>query len=234
MSRKVDLWSLSQEFSFHPRQRSLGNEKGLTFVFSFIFCFVFALFFFVEINKNGDSLALSRYDEDIKDRTWVPYIDKNNSVIRTDVAVDTSNFYNVPQVVARTAAIPVDESQPLTIDWTLDEVTAQSYIYMHFAEIQNLKANETREFNITYNGGKRWFDYFRPPNFSITTIFNPRAVSSPDGKFNFTFSMTSNSTLPPLINALEIYKVLDLSLLETNQDEGKLSMFSKLISLCVF
>ncbi|KAL0661289.1 hypothetical protein Bca4012_098126 [Brassica carinata] len=147
------------------------------------------------VTQSGSLVAVSRvffsptptfvrYDEDIKDRTWVPYIDKNNSVIRTDVAVDTSNFYNVPQVVARTAAIPVDESQPLTIDWTLDEVTAQSYIYMHFAEIQNLKANETREFNITYNGGKR-----------------------------------CNSTLPPLINALEIYKVLDLSLLETNQDE---------------
>ncbi|CDY33851.1 BnaC06g05020D [Brassica napus] len=182
------------------------------------------------VTQSGSLVAVSRvffsptptfvrYDEDINDRTWVPYIDKNNSVIRTDVAVDTSNFYNVPQVVARTAAIPVDASQPLTIDWTLDEVTALSYIYMHFAEIQSLKANETREFNITYNGGKRWFDYFRPPNFSITTIFNPRAVSSPDGKFSFTFAMTSNSTLPPLINALEIYKVLDLSLLETNQDE---------------
>lgn len=179
-------------------------------------------------------LALSRYDEDIHDRTWVPYIDNNNSVITTDVAVDTSNFYNVPQVVARTAAIPANESQPLTIDWALEDATEQSYIYMHFAEIQNLKANETREFNITYNGGQRWFSNFRPPNFSITTIFNPRAVSSPDGKFNFTFAMTSNSTLPPLINALEIYKVLDLTLLETNQDEGKLCMFFKLISLYVF
>ncbi|KAL0696686.1 hypothetical protein Bca4012_063866 [Brassica carinata] len=182
------------------------------------------------VTQSGSLVAVSRvffsptpsfvrYDEDIHDRTWVPYVDKNNPVIRTDVAVDTSNFYNVPQVVARTAAIPANESQPLTIDWALEDATSQSYIYMHFAEIQNLKANETREFNITYNGGQRWFSNFRPPNFSITTIFNPRAVSSPDGKFNFTFAMTSNSTLPPLINALEIYKVLDLTLLETNQDE---------------
>ncbi|XP_018435752.2 probable LRR receptor-like protein kinase At1g51890 [Raphanus sativus] len=182
------------------------------------------------VTQSGSLVAVSRvffsptptfvrYDEDINDRTWVPYIDKNNSVITTNFAVDTSNFYNVPQVVARTAAIPVDESQPLTIDWTLDEATAQSYIYMHFAEIQNLKANETREFNITYNGGQRWYSNFRPPNFSVTTIFNPRAVSSPDGNFSFTFAMTSNSTLPPLINALEIYKVLDLTLLETDQDE---------------
>lgn len=227
MSRKVDRWSLSQEFSFHPRQRSLGNENGLTF-FLCIFCFV------LESNKHGDSLAISRFDEDIHDRIWVPYIDKNNLLLTTDVSVDTSNLYNVPQVVARTAAIPANKSQPLSIDWTLDEATAQSYIYMHFAEIQNLKANETREFNITYNGGQRWYSNFRPPTFSITTIFNPRAVSSPDGNFSFTFAMTSNSTLPPLINALEIYKVLDLTLLETNQDEGELSMFFKLISLYVF
>lgn len=65
------------------------------------------------VTQSGSLVAVSRvffsptptfvrYDEDINDRTWVPYIDKNNSVITTDVAVDTSNFYNVPQVVART------------------------------------------------------------------------------------------------------------------------------------
>lgn len=160
-----------------------------------------------------------RYDDDIHDRTWLPYSDDQKVSIRTDLFVNTSNFYDVPEVVAKTAAVPKNASQPLTLNWTLSEITAQTYIYMHFAEIHNLEANDIREFNITYNGGKRWFDYFRPPNFSITTIFNPRAVSSPDGKFSFTFAMTSNSTLPPLINALEIYKVLDLSLLETNQDE---------------
>lgn len=131
----------------------------------------------------------------------------------------------MPQPVAKTAAIPANATQPLTINWTLDDITAPSYIYMHFAEIQNLEANETREFNITYNGGKNWYSYFRPPKFSITTVYNPAAVSSLDGNFNFTFSMTRNSTLPPLINGLEIYQVLELLQLDTDQDEGKLSMF---------
>ncbi|XP_010462030.1 PREDICTED: probable LRR receptor-like protein kinase At1g51890 isoform X3 [Camelina sativa] len=90
---------------------------------------------------------------------------------------------------------------------------------MHFAEIENLEANATREFNITFNGGRNWYSYFRPPKFSITTIFNPGAVSSPDGKFNFTFEMTGNSSLPPLINGLEIYKVLNIEQQETDQDE---------------
>ncbi|XP_019091490.1 PREDICTED: probable LRR receptor-like protein kinase At1g51890 isoform X2 [Camelina sativa] len=160
-----------------------------------------------------------RYDEDVHDRTWTPFLGNKTSVISTDASVDTSNFYNVPQPVAKTAAVPANATQPLTIDWTLDDITAQSYIYMHFAEIENLEANATREFNITFNGGRNWYSYFRPPKFSITTIFNPGAVSSPDGKFNFTFEMTGNSSLPPLINGLEIYKVLNIEQQETDQDE---------------
>lgn len=166
---------------------------------------------------------MNRYDEDIHDRIWRPYIDDKTTPISTDLLVDTTNSYNVPQLVAKTAKIPANASQTLTLDWTLSDITAKSYIYMHFAEIQNLEANQTREFNITYNGGLLWFNFFRPPKLSITTLYNPRAVSSPNGKFNFTFAMTGNSTLPPLINGLEIYKALDFLQLETDQNEGKLN-----------
>lgn len=127
----------------------------------------------------------------------------------------------MPQSVMKTAAVPKNASEPWLLWWTLDEITAQSYVYMHFAEIQNLTTSEIREFNITYNGGLRWYSYFRPPIFSISTVFNPRAVSSSNGIFNFTFAMTDNSTLPPLLNALEIYTVVDLLQLETNKDDSK-------------
>ena len=142
--------------------------------------------------------------------------------ISTNLLVNSTNsFYDVPQRVVKTAAVPANSSQPLTLNLTLDETTAESYIYMHFAEIQNLEANETREFNVTYNGDQEWFSYFRPPNFKITTASSREAMSSPDGNFNFTLAMTGNSTLPPLINAVEIYEVLDLRQLETDEDEGK-------------
>lgn len=143
--------------------------------------------------------------------------------LSTNLPVDTNNLYNVPQLAMKTALIPTNASQTLNLGWTLNDITAQSYIYMHFAEIQNLQANEIREFDITYNGGLRWFSFFRPEKLSLTTMFNPRAVSSSNGKFNFSFAMTGNSTLPPLINALEIYKVLDFLQLETDQNEGKLT-----------
>lgn len=144
------------------------------------------------------------------------------STISTDLNVDTSNsFYEVPQAVIRTAGVPVNASEPWSIRWTLDEPTDLSYVYMHFAEVQTLKDNDIREFNITYNNGIRWYPFLRPESLKISTIANPRAISSPDGKFNFTFTMTGNSTLPPLLNALEIYTVVDILQLETDKDEGK-------------
>ncbi|CAH8315236.1 unnamed protein product [Eruca vesicaria subsp. sativa] len=151
-----------------------------------------------------------RYDEDIHDRVWWPFIKENTTSISTDLPVATTNSYDVPQLVAKTAMTPADPTEPLNIRWTLGEITAQSYVYMHFAEIQNLEANEIREFNINFNG-LPWFPFFRPSKLGLTTVFSPTALSSPDGTFSFTFTMTGNSTLPPLINGLEIYKVLNIN-----------------------
>ncbi|CAF1823987.1 unnamed protein product [Brassica oleracea var. botrytis] len=159
--------------------------------------------------QSGSLITVSRF-----------YFPPTKQVISTNLLVNSTNsFYDVPQRVVKTAAVPANSSQPLTLNLTLDETTAESYIYMHFAEIQNLEANETREFNVTYNGDQEWFSYFRPPNFKITTASSREAMSSPDGNFNFTLAMTGNSTLPPLINAVEIYEVLDLRQLETDEDE---------------
>ncbi|KAG7657194.1 Serine-threonine/tyrosine-protein kinase catalytic domain [Arabidopsis suecica] len=160
-----------------------------------------------------------RYDEDIHDRAWVRQFGNGLKSISTDLLVDTSNPYDVPQAVAKTACVPSNASQPLIFDWTLDNITSQSYVYMHFAEIQTLKDNDIREFNITYNGGQNVYSYLRPEKFEISTLFDSKPLSSPDGNFSLSFTKTGNSTLPPLINGLEIYKVLDLLELETDQDE---------------
>lgn len=171
------------------------------------------------------SLLFYRYDEDFHDRIWIRHVDSATVSISTDLLVDTSNPYDVPQTVAKTACVPANASQPLIFNWTVDNNISQSYVYMHFAEIQTLKDGEIREFNITYNGGQNVYSYFRPDKLEISTLFRSTPMSSPDGNFSFSFTKTGNSTLPPLINGLEIYKGLDLLELETDQDEGKLSMF---------
>lgn len=163
-----------------------------------------------------------RYDEDFHDRVWVPCSENETLSISTNLQVNTSsNSYDVPQKVANSAIVPAKPTDPLNIWWDLGDAKTESYIYMHFAEIQNLGNNEIREYNITYNGDQVWESFFRPGKLNITTIISPTALSSPDGIFNFTFTMTKNSTLPPLINALEVYTVVENLLLAANQDEGK-------------
>uniref|UniRef100_M4ENP2 non-specific serine/threonine protein kinase n=1 Tax=Brassica campestris TaxID=3711 RepID=M4ENP2_BRACM len=186
-----------------------------------------SLMLYTRIYFPSNPLSFIRYDEDIHDRGWNAFTDNETTSISTDLPIDTSNAYDMPQAVMKTAAIPVNASKTWYLWWTLDDISAQSYVYMHFAEIQTLKASDIREFNITYNGGLRWYSYMRPPKLSISTIFNPSAVSSSDGVFNFTFTMTGNSTLPPLINALEIYTVVDVTQLGTDNDEVSAMMSIK-------
>ncbi|KAJ4917806.1 Leucine-rich repeat protein kinase family protein [Raphanus sativus] len=160
-----------------------------------------------------------RYYEDVHDRVWAPYRNNKTVSLSTNLTINTSSgSYDVPQNVANSAVFPANATHPLNIWWNLGH-NAPSYIYMHFAEIQNIGSKEIREFNITYNGGKVWESFFRPRKLNIKTIFSRTALSSPDGKFNFTFTMTEKSTLPPLINALEVYTVVENLGLETYQDE---------------
>lgn len=137
-----------------------------------------SLMLYTRIYFPSNPLSFIRYDEDIHDRGWNAFTDNETTSISTDLPIDTSNAYDMPQAVMKTAAIPVNASKTWYLWWTLDDISAQSYVYMHFAEIQTLKASDIREFNITYNGGLRWYSYMRPPKLSISTIFNPSAVSS--------------------------------------------------------
>ena len=170
-----------------------------------------------------------RYKDDAYDRLWTPRQFENFTILNTSLSIDqtSSNSLQPPLIVMRTANAPRRAIQYINMLLEPKDPKGKFYIYMHFAEIQDLEDDEIREFNITYNGGQNWYSYFRPRKLKIITIYNPRAVSSPDGNFNFSFVMTGNSTLPPLINSFEVYKVLDLLQLETDQDEGNLSMFLK-------
>ena len=52
-----------------------------------------------------------------------------------------------------TASTPINVSAPLELNWNSQNATSsQYYVYMHFAEVVNLKANQSRSFNVTVNG----------------------------------------------------------------------------------
>jgi hypothetical protein len=117
-----------------------------------------------------------------------------------------------------TAVTPVNASAPLQLEWNSDNVDDQYYIYMYFNEVEELAENETRAFNITVND-EIWYGPFIPIYRKVLTIYGLIALAE---RYLISLSKTENSTLPPILNAFEFYKLIDISQSKTEQDDGKL------------
>ena len=120
-----------------------------------------------------------------------------------------------------TASTPINVSAPLELSWYTKKTTSEYHIYMHFSEVVKLKANQSRSLNITING-KHWYGPFTPKYLHTITVYT-RSILEIAQKYNILISKIENSTLPPIINALEIYSVIDLSQSGTDKQDGKFS-----------
>ena len=126
----------------------------------------------------------------------------------------------------RTAATPTNDSLPLDFYWVPDDPISQYYIYLHFAEIVMLNASQLRSSNVTINGND-WYTSLVPSYLSTVTLYSPSIL--PIGKYQFSIFKTNSSALPPIINALEIFSVKDLSLSATNQEDGMLCVVLQML-----
>ncbi|KAM5579268.1 LRR receptor-like serine/threonine-protein kinase IOS1 [Rosa sericea] len=157
-----------------------------------------------------------RYYYDVFDRLWSPYNSDYWTQISTSLTVQ-GNDYQVPTIVMNTAITPKNANSSIDISWEPPDDTTQYYIYMHFAELQQLKANQFRAFNINLNG-QYWSGPIVPPNLSTYTVYT-QSASTPAANNRFSIFKTENSTLPPIINAIEAYTLKDFSQLETDEDD---------------
>lgn len=133
----------------------------------------------------------------------------------------TKNIYQLPSPVMSTAYEPNRTTGNLGLVITPSNSSAPFlfYFYFHFAEIQELQKNESREFNIFVNG-KFSHGPFVPSYLVTNTVISTSNETTSDGKIYIWLNRTQNSTQPPLLNALEIYLLRDLSQQETNQADG--------------
>lgn len=133
------------------------------------------------------------------------------------VAVDDPLFFQPAPSVMNTAATPRNESAPMEFNWPSDSKTA-FFVYMYFAELKKLKANESREFDVFLNG-KRWHNESLSPVYLAELAFYS-TVPLTGETFEVSFVRTANSTLPPILNALEVYRVVNFSQSETDGQDG--------------
>ena len=119
-----------------------------------------------------------------------------------------------------TGATPLNEKDTLNATWDV-EPPANFYTYMqYFAEIQTLRANDTREFDIKLNGKYLYGPYSPKPLQAETIRLNIKPKQCDGGACILQLAKTLKSTLPPLLNAMEVFTVIDFPQMETNDNDG--------------
>ncbi|XP_019102059.1 PREDICTED: putative receptor-like protein kinase At3g46340 isoform X3 [Camelina sativa] len=166
----------------------------------------------------SESTKVIRYPNDFYDRIWVPHFETEWKQISTNLKVNNSNGYLVPQDVLMTAAIPVNTSAPMSFTENLEFPNDELYFNFHFSEVQALEANQTREFSILWNGIVI-YSPLSPEYLHAITMFNPSPSLCEVGKCLLELQRTQNSTLPPLLNAIEVFTVINFPQSETNDDD---------------
>ncbi|XP_060965901.1 LRR receptor-like serine/threonine-protein kinase IOS1 [Cannabis sativa] len=164
--------------------------------------------------------VLIRYPYDALDRFWSPQNDEALTQLTTSLTVDSDghkNDYWLPPIVMNNAAVPIDKDGSLRFNVSSSDKNIGYYVYLHFAELQLIKPNESRAFNF-YVNGKLMYGPIVPKYLTTLTI---HALTPLTGQSQYNFSLTKlqNSTLPPILNAIEIYSSLDFSQSETHQDD---------------
>ncbi|XP_021820191.1 putative leucine-rich repeat receptor-like serine/threonine-protein kinase At2g19230 [Prunus avium] len=167
-------------------------------------------------------MVMIRYPTDIHDRIWEPYYvsDDTQFQLRTSAIMNESyqNAFEIPSAVMSTAVAPKNASYALEFYWDSPDNNSEYYIYLHFAEIEKLRPHQLRNLFIVWNGGWPQRPFVLPYYLNEKTLFNIWPFSG-FTKHSFSILKTDNSTLPPVLNAYEIYEGKRFLELETNQGD---------------
>uniref|UniRef100_A0A0A0LFV5 non-specific serine/threonine protein kinase n=1 Tax=Cucumis sativus TaxID=3659 RepID=A0A0A0LFV5_CUCSA len=169
----------------------------------------------------GSATNLSyRYKDDIYDRLWYAMTPLSAWTKLTTTEPINSNdpeLFIPPQPVMSSAATPINATSPMEFNWVTQDVTAKFYVFMFFTEIQKLKPNESRVFEILLNGNPWTKEQISLPYLQGVVSYSTTALTG--GTYNFALVRTPNSTHPPLLNAIEIYQVIDFPQSSTDEKD---------------
>ncbi|RLM80585.1 putative LRR receptor-like serine/threonine-protein kinase [Panicum miliaceum] len=129
-----------------------------------------------------------------------------------------SDAYGVPSAVMQTAATPVNGSR---IDFSWDpsdpsvNISSRYFFVFYFAELQSVASNALRQFDIIVNNST-----WNPKPYTPPFLFADSISGTVQGqeRYNISLVATENATLPPILNAMEMYLIKPMS--ETATDPG--------------
>jgi len=106
--------------------------------------------------------------------------------------------------------------QELTKTFLLNMHTQKILIYRIHSQISEVKLDKTqlREFNVSWNGSPL-FKSIIPRYLQAITVFNSKSLVANEHRISI--QKTEDSTLPPILNVVEIYVVRQLDVLPTSE-----------------
>uniref|UniRef100_A0A0E0LZ15 non-specific serine/threonine protein kinase n=1 Tax=Oryza punctata TaxID=4537 RepID=A0A0E0LZ15_ORYPU len=168
----------------------------------------------------GPADTFIRYPDDPHDRAWKPWIDTMiYAEITTTKTVQSveDDMFEVPSAVMQTVITPHNASGSIQLRWEAKPNTnypsPEYIVIMHFSELQLLQENTIRTFNISINNmivGNITPDYLYADSSRNTKPFRS------SNQYNITLHATANSTMSPIINALEIFSIISTTTVPTN------------------
>ncbi|OMP08702.1 hypothetical protein COLO4_06197 [Corchorus olitorius] len=154
----------------------------------------------------GHSGSIIRYPDDQFDRIWEPY-EENVPIIASNTTPPVSGFWNIPPSKVFEKALSTAELEPLELRWPPWSLPNSTYyIALYFADNSDSMSLSSRMLDIHINDVKYY------GNLNVTSdgaaVFATRWLLS--GPTKITLNPASGSNISPLINAGEVFNVLQL------------------------
>uniref|UniRef100_A0ACD5W1K9 Uncharacterized protein n=1 Tax=Avena sativa TaxID=4498 RepID=A0ACD5W1K9_AVESA len=167
---------------------------------------------------------ITRYPVDDYDRFWeswdrtsYPWINLNSTdTVKSPPGIDA---FNVPSAI-------IEQASTLDTNYSIINIAVaqnpnrvdtnmQLLPIFHFAEIN--ESNPNRRFNI-YNNDVLIFSNFSPPLLQVESLYQSGQFLRNAYRY-ITLNKTANSSLPPLINAFELYSLVRMDNLTTDSND---------------
>jgi hypothetical protein len=149
--------------------------------------------------KSSNSFLSFRYPQDKYDRWWFAETLNGTIEISSNSTIEADPD-ETPSVVMQNAATTSSTQQPLNLYCSVDDKSSTYYWIFHFYEIQPSSTGQ-REFDLLINGA------MESNKIIFQTWYRITVERSGFTNYNVSLVATSNSTLPPLLNAYELYKI---------------------------
>lgn len=106
-------------------------------------------------------------------------------------------------------------------------VRPEYYVYMHFADFDAPSPNQTRMLDVYVNNELKASNF--QPKYLLSTHISLTYDLGTAVEYDIDLNHSGSSTLPPILNAIEVYTLLSLPDTATYENDGSLSWLTHLV-----